>query len=69
MCPGPVVLETAVTDAGAAGIVVNKTGEEAADASDCPFALVAFTVAVPVAPCGIPTIVIGEDALISENVP
>lgn len=69
VCPGPVVLETAVTDAGAAGIVVNKTGDEATDAFDCPLTFVAFTVAVPVAFCGIPTIVIGEVAPISKNVP
>ena len=69
VCPGPVVLETAVTDVGADGMVVNKTEDEAKEGPDWPFAFVAVTVAVPVAPCGIPTIVIGEDAPMSENVP
>jgi hypothetical protein len=50
LCPGPVVLDVEVTVDGAAGTVVNVTEDEAADASDCPFAFVAFTVAVPVAP-------------------
>ena len=50
LCPGPVVLDVEVTVDGAAGTVVNKAEEDATDDSDCPFAFVAFTVAVPVAP-------------------
>ncbi len=69
VCPGPVVVDVAVNDAGAAGTVVNNTEDEGSEGTDCPFAFVATTVATPVTFCGIPIIVIGEDAPTSENVP
>ena len=69
LCPGPVVLDAAFTVAGADGTVVNKTEEDGDEGSDCPFALVAFTVATPVTFWGIPITVIGEDVPTSENVP
>ena len=46
VCPGPTVLDVAVTEVGACGTVVALTGSEGSDGSEVPFAFIAVTVNV-----------------------
>jgi len=46
VCPGPVVVDVAVTGDGVEGTVVAFTGSEGSEGSDVPFTLVAVTVQV-----------------------